>query len=523
MRFLCLAVLQAVTQADPSQSDPVQVVTFFLKQAGAATIVEKALAVSDPTSEDYGAFLSFEEVVALQRPPQGYLQKMLVYLDSIGVKDRHVSLAGDKVTAAMPAGQASNFALAELEAVLDGVMAPNAGWEFLSPVQRHPQNHSGLTRQLALPLGDGPAACLSPLSGVTPTCLRSAYGIGDARASHPDNLQAVIVNEPYESSDLEKFLAKYKLPKQTVAKNVNGEPTGTPGVEASLDMEYIISMGSGTPTWWFHLDGAASNPFAAWLTYMSNTKAIPWVQSLSVGAAENEVGNSLVARMNTEMAALGARGVTIVFASGDSGYKPAQKFGAASPFVTAVGGVWRGEGGDDSYLSVDEISTGGFSSLEANAAPKWQTAAISAFMKTSGRRGKVDPSKRCVPDFSLYDDGLQIEINGALKGEGGTSCSAPVASGMFSLINDALLKAGHTTLGMVNPLLYANEDAFLDITHGNNGLGGEGFDAVEGYDPASGLGTFDVDTFEKLKKAAIAAKEAAVAKRSRSSVAKVIV
>ena len=39
----------------------------------------------------------------------------------------------------------------------------------------------------------------------------------------------------------------------------------------------------------------------------------------------------------------GVRGVSIVFASGDSGYQPVQKFGAASPYVTAVGGVYNGE------------------------------------------------------------------------------------------------------------------------------------------------------------------------------------
>ena len=46
------------------------------------------------------------------------------------------------------------------------------------------------------------------------------------------------------------------------------------------------------------------------------------VHSLSVGAPEGAVGDAIIGRMNTEMAALTARGVTIVFASGDSGYQP---------------------------------------------------------------------------------------------------------------------------------------------------------------------------------------------------------
>ncbi len=37
---------------------------------------------------------------------------------------------------------------------------------------------------------------------------------------------------------------------------------------------------------------------------------------------------------------------------------------------------------------------------------------------------------------------------------GGTSAAAPVVSGMLSLVNDALLSAGHGPLGFANPFLY---------------------------------------------------------------------
>ena len=85
-----------------------------------------------------------------------------------------------------------------------------------------------------------------------------------------------------------------------------------------------------------------------------------------------------------------------------------------------------------------------------------------------------------------------------------------MVAGMLATINDALIAAGHnTTLGFANPFLYANEDAFLDITRGDN----RGIAAVQGYDPVSGLGTFGTGTFEKLKAAAL--KAAAAARRSR--------
>ena len=40
--------------------------------------------------------------------------------------------------------------------------------------------------------------------------------------------------------------------------------------------------------------------------------------------------------------ALGARGVSILFASGDSGYQVQQKYPASSPYVTSVGGSTLG-------------------------------------------------------------------------------------------------------------------------------------------------------------------------------------
>jgi tripeptidyl-peptidase-1 len=418
-----------------------------------------------------------------------------------------VSIAGDKVTAVVSAD--SEGLPVEVIEVIDGVMYSGAN-SHTQPIKRPARPRTTIET-----VGDDPQSCLSPLYGVTPQCLRKAYGIGSTVSTSSKGSQAVIVNEGFSQSDLQSFLSSNHLSPQPVAKLV-GEPT-TPGNEGSLDVQYITAMGSGTPTWWVYIDGHADNPFASWLTYMSNNKDVPLVQSLSVGAAEGEVGDALIARMNAEIAALGARGVTVLFASGDSGYQPQQKFGAASPFVTAVGGVWRGEMGDDDFISTDEISTGGFSSSGANPVPSWQTKAVAAYLKTKGKRpSSFNSSRRCVPDLASFDDAIEVIVNGKSVSLSGTSAAAPAVAGMFSLINDALLTAGHSPLGFANPFLYANEGAFLDIVHGDNGgLGqGQGFAAVAGYDPASGLGSFAVDTFSKLKAAALSAKKLAASRRA---------
>jgi tripeptidyl-peptidase-1 len=484
-----------------------ETVTFYVKQQGGAKLREQATLIADPLSERYGEFLSFEQVVDLQRPSKEHAQVVHQYLDSLGVTDRKVTAAGDKIVAKMPrAGLASVELPSEVAAALDGATSSLGPKLLAERPQRTPRGE-----RVAMPADSALPTCLNAYS-INAKCLRTLHGADQLPASsHPDNLQTVVVNQQFLPSDLSRYLAQQGLPDQKIEKLIDGTTGVRAQLEAALDTEFIVSFGTGTHTWWEYIDGHADNPFDSWLTYMSNASTIPLVHSLSVGAPENEVGNTLVARMNDEMAALGARGASIVFASGDSGYVQNQKFGAGSPWVTAVGGVWNGELGGDSYLSVDEISTGGFSTLSANAQGSYQKDAVDHYLTTTGTRPLVfDSSHRCVPDLSLFDNGVDVMVNGMSQYTGGTSAAAPALSGMFSLINDALLQAGHSPLGFANPLLYQNADAFQDITRGGN----NGFAAVQGYDPASGLGTFDKTTLTKLKDAALAAKAAAASKRA---------
>ena len=67
--------------------------------------------------------------------------------------------------------------------------------------------------------------------------------------------------------------------------------------------------------------------------------------------------------------------------------------------------------------------------------------------------------------------------------------SAPVFGAILNLINEQRIAAGKSSIGFVNPALYANPSVLNDITNGNNpGCGTKGFDAVPGWDPVTGLG-----------------------------------
>ena len=61
---------------------------------------------------------------------------------------------------------------------------------------------------------------------------------------------------------------------------------------------------------------------------------------------------------------------------------------------------------------------------------------------------------------------------------------------MIARINGYRLAAGKSTIGFINPLLYANPEIFNDITVGNNpGCFTQGFRCVPGWDPVTGLGS----------------------------------
>jgi subtilase family serine protease len=102
---------------------------------------------------------------------------------------------------------------------------------------------------------------------------------------------------------------------------------------------------------------------------------------------------------------------------------------------------------------------------------------------------------------------IQVIIGGQTFLLSGTSASAPVVAGMFSLINAQRLAIGKPSLGFVSPALYDGYKNFVkDITSGfNNCPAGrpdaqcctQGFYATPGWDPPSGLGSPD---FQRMKK-----------------------
>lgn len=118
-----------------------------------------------------------------------------------------------------------------------------------------------------------------------------------------------------------------------------------------------------------------------------------------------------------------------------------------------------------------------------------------------------DRNGRGFPDVSAQAYKYAVYIGGRLAGVSGTSASAPAFAGVVALLNAARKSHGLPSLGFINPLLYAAPSAFTDIVNGA-GTGCQGrpefaadeggsakWNATEGWDPVTGLGT---PRFERL-------------------------
>ncbi|PSR82034.1 peptidase S8/S53 domain-containing protein [Coniella lustricola] len=251
------------------------------------------------------------------------------------------------------------------------------------------------------------------------------------------------------------------------------------------------------------------------------------VISVSYGQIEGALPYFYQVRQCNEWMKLALQGVSVLFASGDSGvanrynagypdsclnaeelyvdangtrYSPS--FPETCPYITAVGATTLL--GNDTSSGEQAVTSfgsgGGFSNVFA--LPSYQASAVANFMDkyapNYGPNVYNDTGiARGFPDVSAIGDDVAIVFNGTTYSVGGTSASAPIFAGIVTLLNEARLAVNKTAVGFLNPTLYAHPEAFNDITIGSNpGCGTGGFNATPGWDPVTGLGTPD---FEKLK------------------------
>jgi tripeptidyl-peptidase I len=374
-------------------------------------------------------------------------------------------------------------------------------------------------------------------------CIRTLYGTINYTPQVPEKHSIGIanyLNETNNRADIKLFLQTFRPEAVSAADSFelisvdNGtlSQTYTPdeisagtGIEGILDAELVIGIGYPIPMISWSTGGSppfipdlstptdTNEPYLDWLNYVLAQDDLPTVISTSYGDSEQTVPYSYAKRACSGFAQLGARGISLLFSSGDSGvgsngtcfsnidaskaqFTPA--FPASCPWVTAVGGTQ----GFEPEVAVQRFGSGaGFSNYFG--APDYQADTVSDYIDSLNGLydGLYNKSGRGYPDVAAQSNHDAIAYNGVLRTVGGTSAASPAFAAVIGLVNDALLAADKPSLGFLNPWIYGGAyEALTDITSGSSiGCNTSGFPAQEGWDAVTGWGTPD---FGKLVLAA---------------------
>ncbi|KAJ7455770.1 family S53 protease [Mycena latifolia] len=498
--------------------------------------LEKALLdVSIPSSANYGNHLSKAEVNAFVAPSDEAVAAVQAWLASHDLVANTSSSAGDWLSVSVPVSKANDMLSAKYETfkhVASGktyartlsFSLPVEVADFISHI--HPtttfNNPLSLSPVLSAPQPvsavSSDATAASCATTVTPACLQSLYKIPTTSATESSNSIAVagFIDQFARRADLKTFLKSFRssmdssttFTTQELDGGKNSQGASQAGIEANLDIQYTIGVATGVPVFFVSVgdsfqDGDLEG-FLDIVNFLSDEDDVPQVMTTSYGENETDMSKALAFKLCEAYMAFGARGTSVLFASGDGGVEGGQAqsctkyqaaFPAGCPYLTAVGST---HGISPEIAST--FSSGGFSNYWG--APDYQADAVAAYLKAQGttNKGLFNASGRGYPDVSAQGENVQIVSGGTTEGVDGTSCSSPIFASVIGLLNDQLIAAGNSPLGFLNPWLYANPDMLNDVTTGSNpGCGAKGFAAKAGWDPVTGLGT---PNFTKMKAAA---------------------
>ena len=337
---------------------------------------------------------------------------------------------------------------------------------------------------------------------VSVNCNRTAQAVAEFSGSN--------FVQSYNPVDLSTFQTTYNLLVQPVSKlygvNTPSEPTG----EASLDIQYVMAMAQGVPTWFWGETGS----FLNYLIHVANEPNGPLVHSISYSIGdEDDLSRDHMDLLNQHFQMIALRGISLIWASGDDGTGNTGVFGcgefvpgfpASSPYVTSVGATSFTKGSSSSPQSdlpfeqhAATYSGGGFSNTFPR--PAYQDLFVKNYFaenkNTLPPAQYYNASGRGYPDVAVAGTNFLIFVGGFTgppMPASGTSASTPVFSAMLTLINNDLMAAGKKSVGFVNPALYRSPTSvWQPITQGSNQYWpcDSGFTAAAPWAPISGLGS----------------------------------
>ncbi|RYP91745.1 hypothetical protein DL770_002089 [Monosporascus sp. CRB-9-2] len=430
--------------ADPAQ--PIRL-RIALEQPNLELFEQKLYGVSTPHDPLYGKHLSREELKHLMRPRSESTAAVADWLQASGIPAADIENAGEWINFRTNVSRAEDllgtqFAIynyvgtdiKRLRTLRYQVPAEvRSHITMIQPTTRFGQMRSQrsnvvevldkeeITPPSVLLAANVPTGELDVEfcnSTITPECLRALYKvndtIGDAKSKSILGVGGFL--EQYAKHDsLDLFLERYAPYAQIqnfTTYLVNGgrddqNDTTHDDTEANLDIQYAAALGFDVDLRYYSTGGrgplipdldqpdpdeVSNEPYLEFLTYMLDLDddELPHTLSISYGEDEQSVPKTYARKVCAMFGALGARGTSVIFSSGDSGPGSACQtndgnkttrfmpmFPGACPFVTSVGGTT----GVAPERAAD-FSSGGFSDVFER--PAYQASAVSAYLEAQG-------------------------------------------------------------------------------------------------------------------------------------------
>ncbi|KAE9383351.1 subtilisin-like protein [Gymnopus androsaceus JB14] len=458
------------------------------------------MSLSTPGSPEFRQWLSMEETVS------GLFG---LHICRMALEPTVISPNGDWVSITLPVSQANQLFATQFE------------------VFTHPDMSDTITRTLSVSLpSEAGWTRRSPSSldrrAVNPSC-NSSLPSGVVTPTYLFLLVTAYEDQFAQRADLSEFLKLLRpdIPPRTtftllsIDGGINTQNLSDAGVEADLDIEYTTGLATNVPIEFLTVGG---DDFGTSLldttTFLDGVAKPPSVMTTSYGDNEENFGSSMAVKICNGYMALGTRGISVVFASGDGGVRGGHDtlsvcanntfmpvFPATCPFVTAIGST-QGFGPEKAI----NFTGGGFS----NFFPLRPTRPLQSQASSRPSHLILQGSSQiwtAYPDASVQGWNFEIVSGGEVGLVGGTSASSPTFASIIALINDRLIAAGKPVLGFLNPFIYSTAStAFTDITIGHNSgfvcpASSVAFDAAVGWDALTGFGT---PIFSKILAAAMA-------------------
>lgn len=364
--------LQWVSRGQADKDIPIKV-QIGLKQSNIQALQAKLLDISNPSSSNYGKWLSKDEVAAYTAPADGNIEAVKAWLAGAGitkvsqptndwieftapvaVMEKLLDTKYQMYThpdSASPHGipRTTKYSVPKnLHGIIDMVTPTTA---FYNPVKPVGKKSSGK--------GSGKKRATCDTTRLTPSCIDSLYDVDYTSKGNSLVASTLLIGLAASHSDYYTFGSDFASGLQDF-QDVSVASGSNPGsgdentlLEGNLDTQWIGGVSNPNPSQLLAVGPESNSGFtdeiANLASYLTSASNPPTAVSTSYDGEEQNFDGSYMDRVCNEFMKAGSQGISIFFATGDYGVAGigesscSQGFFAnwppSCPWVTAVGGT----------------------------------------------------------------------------------------------------------------------------------------------------------------------------------------